>query len=62
MGTLYLDALFFSLFLVEVEFLKTNFTGVQLIYNVVLVSAVQQSESVIHINISWNQDCWEKYQ
>ena len=28
-----------------------NFIGVQLIYNIVLVSAVQQSESVIHIHI-----------
>ena len=31
---------------------KIIFIGVQLIYNVVLVSAVQQSESVIHIHIS----------
>ena len=28
------------------------FIGVKLIYNVVLVSGVQQSESVIHIHIS----------
>ena len=28
------------------------YIGVQLIYHVVLVSAVQQSESVIHIHIS----------
>ena len=28
-----------------------NFIGVQLIYNVVLVSDVQQSDSVIHIHI-----------
>ena len=33
-------------------FLKLIFIGVQLIYNVVLVSAAQQSESVIHILIS----------
>ena len=33
-------------------FLKLIFIGVQLIYNVVLVSALQQSESVIHIHIS----------
>ena len=31
---------------------KKIFIGVQLIYNVVLVSGVQQSESVIHIHIS----------
>ena len=31
---------------------KFIFIGVQLIYNVVLVSAVQQSESVIHMHIS----------
>ena len=33
-------------------FFKLIFIGIQLIYNVVLVSAVQQSESVIHIHIS----------
>ena len=33
------------------SFLKI-FIGVQLIYNVVLVSALQQSESVIHIHVS----------
>ena len=33
-------------------FFKLIFIGVQLIYNVVLVSAVQQSESVIHLHIS----------
>ena len=32
-------------------FLKI-FIGVQLIYNVVLISGVQQSESVVHIHIS----------
>ena len=32
-------------------FLK-NFTDIQLSYNVVLVSSIQQSESVIHIHIS----------
>ena len=31
---------------------KKKFIGVQLTYNVMLVSAVQQSESVIHIHIS----------
>ena len=31
---------------------KLIFIGVQLIYTVVLVSAVQQSESIIHIHIS----------
>ena len=31
---------------------KTKFIGVQLIYNVVLVSGVQQSESVIDIHVS----------
>ena len=31
---------------------KFNFTGIQLSYNVVLVSGTQQSESDIHINIS----------
>ena len=34
------------------NFLKLIFTGVQLIYNVVSVSGVQQSESVMHIHIS----------
>ena len=33
------------------KYFKINFIGVKLIYNVVLVSAVQQSESVIHIYI-----------
>ena len=33
-------------------FFKLIFIGVWLIYNVVLVSAVQQSESVIHIHVS----------
>ena len=33
-------------------FLKLIFIGVQLIYNIVLVSTVQQSESVIHTHIS----------
>ena len=30
---------------------KNHFTEIQLIYNVVLISAVQQSDSVIHIHI-----------
>ena len=34
------------------SFFKLIFFGVQLIYNVVLVSAVQQRESVIHIHMS----------
>ena len=34
-----------------VTFLK-NFTGVQLIHSVVLVSGIQQSESIIHIHLS----------
>ena len=33
-------------------FIFKNFIGVQLIYNVVLVSGVQQNESVIHIHIT----------
>ena len=33
-------------------FFKLNFIGVKLIYNVVLASGVQQSELVIHKNIS----------
>ena len=33
-------------------FLKFNFIGAYLIYSVVLVSGVQQSESIIPINIS----------
>ena len=37
---------------IDPSFLKKNFIGVQSIYNVVLVSGVQQSESVIHIHIS----------
>ena len=32
--------------------IKKNVIGVQLIYNVVLVSSIQQTESVIHIHIS----------
>ena len=31
---------------------KTTFIGVQLIYNAVLISVVQQSEPVIHIHVS----------
>ena len=31
-------------------FFKLTFIGIWLIYNVVLVSAVQQSESVVHIH------------
>ena len=34
------------------NFFKLIFTGVQLIYNVVLVSAIQLSESVVHIHKS----------
>ena len=34
-----------------IHFLKKIFIGIQLIYNVVLVSGIQQSESVIHIHI-----------
>ena len=34
------------------DFLKLIFIGVELIYNAVLVSAVQQSESVTHKHIS----------
>ena len=37
-------------FIITQEFFFLIFIGVQLIYNVVLVSAVQQSESVIHIS------------
>ena len=33
-------------------FLQKIFIGVELIYNVVLVSGVQRSDSVIHIHIS----------
>ena len=33
-------------------FFKFNFIGVQLIYNVILVSGVWQNESVMHINTS----------
>ena len=33
-------------------FKKITFIGVQLVYNVVLVSSVQQNESVIHIHVS----------
>ena len=33
------------------KYFKINFIGVKLIYNVVLVSAVQQSESVMHIHV-----------
>ena len=36
----------------EFSFLKNIFIGVWLMYNVVIVSGVQQSESVIHIHIS----------
>ena len=31
---------------------KKIFIGVELIYNVVLVSGIQQSESVLHIHLS----------
>ena len=33
-------------------FKKITFIGVQLVYNVVLVSSVQQNESIIHIHVS----------
>ena len=36
----------------QVHFSFWNFIGIQLIYNVVLVSGIQQSESVIHIHVS----------
>ena len=36
----------------EFFFKKFNYIGVELIYNIVLVAGVQQSELVIHINIS----------
>ena len=42
----------FFLFVCFLNIFKLSFIGVQLIYNVALVSAVQQSESVIHIHIS----------
>ena len=32
--------------------LKLIFTGVQLLFNVVLISAVQQSEPAMHIHVS----------
>ena len=34
------------------SFFKKKFIGVQLLYNAVLVSGKQQSESVVHIHIS----------
>ena len=43
---------FFSFFAFCLLFFFLIFIRVELIYNVVLVSAVQQSESVIHITIS----------
>ena len=33
-------------------FFKINFLGVYLLYNVVLVSTVQQSESAVHVHTS----------
>ena len=43
----------FVCFLQGIDYVfRLNFAGVQLTYNVVLVSGVQQSKSVIHINIS----------
>ena len=36
----------------SIYFFFIIFVGVSLIYNVVLVSSVQQSESIIHIHIS----------
>ena len=36
----------------ELGLKKFFFIGVELIYNVVLVSGIQQSDSVIHIHIS----------
>ena len=41
-------------------FFKKIFVGVELIYNVVLVSAVQQSESVIHIHIPTIARTWKQ--
>ena len=43
---------FHNLFFLNTFFFTLIFIGVQLIYNVVLVSAVQQSESAIHTHIS----------
>ena len=48
----HLYLLWIALLPLRLTFLKLIFTGVWLIYNVVLVSAVQQSESVIHIHTS----------
>ena len=36
----------------NIPLLKKNFVGIELIYNAVLVSGVQQSDSGIHIRIS----------
>ena len=43
-GVLGFDSSFFSIFKIFIE--------VQLIYNVVVISVVQQSDSVLHTNIS----------
>ena len=37
---------------IRIYLFKLTFIGVQLLYNVVLVSTVQQSELTIHIHIS----------
>ena len=44
--------IFLNLFFFFLVYLKNFFIGVQLLYNIVLVSTVQQSESAIHIHIS----------
>ena len=49
LATIYIVGFFFFPELKKIFFFLI-FLGVQLIYNVVLVSAVQQSESVIHIS------------
>ena len=36
-------------------FFKLTFIGIELLYNVVLVSTMQQNESAIHIHIFWRR-------
>ena len=43
--------LFFFYFIFKFLFIFKSFISIQLIYNVVLVSGIQQSESVIHIHV-----------
>ena len=52
-GVLTIIFLLVPIYFIGVAFVgRVFYTGLQLIYNVVLVSGIQQSDSVIHIHMS----------